>query len=55
MTVFGKPLRARFAGAALLAIASAVPVLALAQSYPSRPIKMVVRSRRAGRWTCSAG
>ncbi|MES2050773.1 MAG: tripartite tricarboxylate transporter substrate binding protein [Pseudomonadota bacterium] len=42
MTVFGKPLRARFAGAALLAIASAVPVLALAQSYPSRPIKMVV-------------
>lgn len=42
MTVFGKPLRARFAGAALLAIASAVPVLALAQSYPSRPIKMLV-------------
>lgn len=42
MTVFGKPLRARFAGAALLAIASAVPALAPAQSYPSRPIKMVV-------------
>lgn len=42
MTVFAKPLRARFAGAALLAIASAVPALALAQSYPSRPIRMVV-------------